>query len=176
MLSGAILAPMALPVLPVETYVQYVAFIGIEQPRIETHRLGPLPQLFADMHGWQEMVEATARAYHALPPEVRAGTAIFCNNYGEPGAVDLFGPRYGLPKAIGNHRSYWLWGYGGATGASVLVLGDTAEGAARVCREVEVVGEVGHPYSMPYEHFPILHCRGLREPIEQLWPRLRRWN
>jgi len=175
-LAGVILAPLSLPVLPVETYLNYVKLIGIEQPRIETHRLGPLPQLYADMHGWEEMVRTTAEAYHRLPPEVRAKTAIFGNNYGQAGAIDLLGPKYGLPKAIGNHQTYWLWGYRDYTGESILVLGDSLEDAAQVCVEVEAVGEVYHPYSMPYEHFQILHCRGLREPIEQLWPRIRHWN
>ena len=46
------------------------------------------------------MVRETARVYNALPPEERARTAIFANDYGEAGAIDYFGPRYGLPKAI----------------------------------------------------------------------------
>jgi len=174
--AGVILAPMSLPVLPVETYLRYAKLIGLEQPRIETHRLGPLPQLFADMHGWEEMVQATAAAYHKLPPQIRAKTAIFGNNYGQAGAIDLFGPRYGLPKAIGNHQTYWLWGYRNYTGESILILGDRLEDAVRACVEVEVVGEVFHPYSMPYEHFQILHCRGLRQPIELMWPRFRNWS
>jgi hypothetical protein len=175
-IAGVILAPISLPALPVETYLRYVQWLGIEQPRIETHRLGPLPQLYADMHGWEEMAQATAAAYHKLPAEVRAKTAIFGNTYGQSGAIDLFGAKYGLPKSIGNHQTYWLWGYRDYTGESVLVLGDSLEDAARACVEVEAVGEVSHPYSMPYNRFPILHCRGLREPIETMWPRFRNWN
>lgn len=82
----------------------------------------------------------------------------------------------GLPKSIGNHQTYWLWGYRDYTGESILVLGDSLEDAARACVEVEAVGEVYHPYSMPCNHFPIVHCRGLREPVETMWPRLRNWN
>jgi hypothetical protein len=175
-IAGAILAPLSLPALPVETYLRYVKLIGLEQPRIETHRLGPLPQLYADMHGWEEMAQATAAAYHKLPPEIRAKTAIFGNTYGQSGAIDLFGAKYGLPKSIGNHQTYWLWGYRDYTGESILVLGDSLEDAARACVEIEAVGEVYHPYSMPYNHFQILHCRGLRQPIEQMWPRFRNWN
>jgi len=175
-LGALVLAPMSLPVLPVEAYLRHAKRIGLEQPRIETHRLGPLPQLYADMHGWEEMVQATAAAYYKLPPEIRAKTAIFGNSYGHAGAIDLFGAKYGLPKAIGGHQTYWLWGYRDYTGESTLVLGSSLQDAARVCVEVEPVGEIYHPYSMPYNHFQILHCRGLREPMETMWPRFRNWN
>ena len=175
-LTGAALAPAMIPVLPVETYIRYTQMIGFQPPRIETHRLGPLHQLYADQFGWEEMAAATARAYHALPPEVRAKTAIFGNNYGQAGAIDLFGSKYGLPKAIATHQNYFYWGPREYTGESVLILGDTKEDAAQVCKEVEEVGEVYHRYSMPYQHFMILHCRGLKEPIHVLWPRLRRWG
>jgi hypothetical protein len=50
-LLGVALAPLAIPVLPVETLVRYSEVTGIRQPRVETHRLGPLPQLFADQFG-----------------------------------------------------------------------------------------------------------------------------
>ena len=174
--TGVVLAPMVLPVLPVETYIRYTQIIGFQPPPIETHRLGPLHQLYADQFGWEEMAAATARAYYALPPEVRAKTAIFANNYGQAGAIDFFGPKYGLPKAIATHQNYFYWGPRSFTGESVLILGDTKEGAARVCKEVEEVGVVYHPYSMPYEHFKILHCRGLMAPVEELWPKLKNWR
>ena len=174
--TGVVLAPMMIPVLPVETYIRYTQIIGFQPPPIETHRLGPLHQLYADQFGWEEMAAATARAYHALPPDVRAKTAIFGNNYGQAGAIDFFGPKYGLPKAIATHQNYYFWGPRDYTGESLLILGDTKADAARVCKEVEEVGEVYHRYSMPYQHFKILHCRGLKVPIEELWPRLKNWS
>ena len=91
-------------------------------PAIETHKLGPLPQIFADQFGWEEMTATVARVYNSLPPEVRAKTAIFGQNYGQAGAIDLFGPKYGLPPAISGHQSYFLWGPRGYTGESVIVM------------------------------------------------------
>jgi hypothetical protein len=81
----------------------------MQPPRIENCDLGPLPQLFADQFGWQEMAATVAGAYNSLPPDIRARTAIFAENYGEAGAIDLFGPRYGLPPAIRGHQNDIIW-------------------------------------------------------------------
>jgi hypothetical protein len=35
---------------------------------------------------------------------------------------------------------------------------------------------VEHPYSMTWEHYPIVIARGLKWPLAQLWPRLKFWN
>lgn len=107
---GAIFSPFAVPVLPVETYIRYAAWTGFQPPRIETHKLGPLPQLYADQFGWEEMAATVARVYHSLPPEVRGKTAIFSQNYGQAGAIHLFGAKYGLLKAISGHQNLFSLG------------------------------------------------------------------
>ena len=148
----------------------------MQQPRIETMRLGPLPQLFADQFGWEEMTAVVARAYNNLPPEIRAKTAIFGQNYGQAGAIDFFGPKYGLPKAISGHQNYFLWGPRGYTGESMIVMDDRRERLEQRFQSVEKVGTVYHPYSMPYEHFDVFYCRGLKQPLSQLWPQVKNWN
>jgi Dolichyl-phosphate-mannose-protein mannosyltransferase len=173
---GVVLAPLAIPVLPVETYIHYTKTLHLEQPRVETHRLGPLPQIFADQFGWEEMVAVVARAFNRLPPEVQAKTAIFGQNYGQAGAVDLFGPKYGLPKAISGHQNYFLWGPRDYTGESVIVMDNRREELETNFASVEKVGEVFHPYSMPYEHFDVFYCRGLKQPLKKIWPTVKNWN
>jgi hypothetical protein len=37
---------------------------------------------------------------------------ILAGNYGEAGAINLYGPAYGLPEAMSGINSYWLCGYG----------------------------------------------------------------
>ena len=175
-LLGAALAPIVVPVLPVETYIRYAAFTHLQQPRIETHRLGPLPQLYADQFGWEEMAATVGRVYNALPPDVRARTAIFAQNYGQAGAVDLFGAKYGLPKAISGHQSYFLWGPRDYTGESMIVMNDRRESLEAKFAEVTKVARVEHPYSMPYEHFDVWYCRGLKGSLQELWPKLKNWR
>jgi 4-amino-4-deoxy-L-arabinose transferase-like glycosyltransferase len=175
-LSGIILAPVFIPMLPPETLIRYSRALGFSQPRLETHRLGPLPQLMADRFGWPEMAQEVARIYHSLPPADQAKTAIFGQNYGQAGAIDHFGPALGLPKAISGHLSYYLWGPRGYTGEVMIVLDDDRETLERLFQHVELAGHVSHPYSMPYEHFDVYVCRGLKMPMAELWARVKAYR
>jgi hypothetical protein len=173
---GVVLAPLAIPVLPVETYIRYTRTLHLEQPRVETHKLGPLPQIFADQFGWEEMAQVVARAFNNLPADVRARTAIFGQNYGQAGAIDLFSDKYGLPKAISGHQNYFLWGPRDYTGESVIVMDDRKDRLEANFTSVEKVGEVFHAYSMPYEHFDVFYCRGIKRPLQEVWPTVKNWN
>jgi len=128
-------------VLPVETYIHYTRALHLSPPASETHKLGPLPQNYASEFGWPEMVATVARVYNSLPPDVRAKTAIFVQNFGQAGAIDLFGPKYGLPRAISGHQSYFFWGPGGYTGESMIVMDDSQERLEQLFASVEKVRE-----------------------------------
>jgi len=173
---AAALAPTLIPLLPPETYIRYAAATHLQQPRLENHKLGPLPQLFADQFGWEEMAVTVARVYNDLPPEVRPKTAIFGQNYGQAGAIDLFGPKYGLPPAISGHQSYFLWGPRGYTGESVIVMAGRQQDLESRFSSVQKVARVYHPYSMPYEHFDVFYCRGLKRPLSEIWPQVKNWD
>jgi hypothetical protein len=174
--AGAALAPLSAPLLPPEALIRYSRAIGLSQPRIENHRLGPLPQLMADRFGWPEMAREVARIHRSLPPADRARAAIFAQNYGQAGAIDLYGPALGLPPALSGHLSYFLWGPRGYTGEVMIVLDDNRPALARLFREVELAGHVTHPYSMPYQHFDVFVCRGPRQPLAAFWPQLKKYD
>jgi hypothetical protein len=90
--------------------------------------------------------------------------------------VDLFGPRYGLPPAISGHQTYFLWGPRDYTGESVIVMDDNQQELEKQFASVEKVARVEHPYSMPYEHFDVFYCRGLKRPLKELWPEVKNWD
>ena len=175
-ITGVVFAPFALPVLPVEIYIRYAEALHMQQPAIERHKLGPLPQLFADQFGWEEMVKTVADVYNRLPTEVRAKTAIFGQNYGQAGAIDFFGQKYGLPKAISGHQNYFYWGPRDFTGESMIVMDDSEQQLDELFASVTKVASVNHPYSMPYQHFDVFYCRDLKWPLKELWPRIKNWH
>jgi hypothetical protein len=173
--TGLALAPTALPILPVETYIRYQHAIGLVPLRFENQPTGPLPQYFADEFGWEEMAQKTAAVYNSLSPEERAHTAIFGNEYGESAAIDFFGRKYGLPKSIGNHVTYWYWGPRDYTGDIVIVLGSDGRGDREYFRSVEEMGRTDNPYSRQDEHFAIYLCRGPKVNLQDAWPSLKKW-
>ena len=175
-IGGLIFLPLAMPILPIENFIAYQNALGLAPPRTEVGHQGVLPQHFGDMFGWEEMTAKTAEVFQSLPPEEREKAAIFTGNYGEAGAIDLFGKRYNLPKAISGHQSYYLWGHRNYDGSVIIILGDEKEDAEKVCESVEEKTRVGDPLAMKEENFNILICRGLKEPLSKFWKKVKHWN
>jgi hypothetical protein len=173
--SGALSAPMFLPILPVDTFIAYERALGFRPDKTgRNFELRDLPQYYADQFGWPEIAKALGEAYQALPPEDRARAAVFAWNWGDAAAADLFGGPWSLPPAISGAESYWLWGPRGADGSVVLVYGGPRERLASKCRSLEAVGHVDNPYGMPEEaNQSVWLCRGWLEPLEKAWPKLR---
>ena len=174
--TGVLLSPLALPVLTVQQYLDYTQTVGLAPPKFENNRPGTLPQLYADMFGWEPMAQKVAAYYNSLPANERARTGIFANDYGEAGAIDFFGPRYGLPPAISGHQNYWFWGPHGYTGESLIVLGDNEETLKRECDSVTQIAMLDDKYARRDELGPVFHCRGLKWNLTEMWPRLKKWN
>ena len=169
--------PLSLPILPVDALLAYQDRLGVTPPPSEkAHSRARLPHHFAWQFGWEEMVAAVSEAYWKLSSEERERAAIVGNNYGESGAVDLMGPRYGLPKALGTHQSYWLWGPGDGKADVLIVLGDRPERLARWCRDVRVAAELQNPYAAVWENGPVLVCREPRVPLREAWQKVKNWD
>jgi 4-amino-4-deoxy-L-arabinose transferase-like glycosyltransferase len=172
--GGALLAPYVLPVLPLDQLATYLRIMSVREVRPERRGVGLLPQIFADMFGWENFVAKVAKAYHGLSPEDRARCAILASDYSKAGAVDFFGPRHGLPRAISGHQNYYLWGSREYSGEVVLVLGFPTDALRHIFREVEVVDVVACEYCMPdNREIPIVVARGLKMSLRAFWPQLK---
>ena len=171
------IAPTAIPLLSIEGYIAYTKKLGIHQQKFEHQPESQLPQIYADMEGWEERVKIVAAYFHSLPPQEQKVTAIGGSNYGEAGAVDLFGPKYGLPKAISTANNYWIWGPRNYSGESLILMDeDSPEKYAEHCKSLKLVGRPNDPYSRPDENYPIYHCVGLTPDLQSLWPTLKPWK
>jgi hypothetical protein len=168
---GAIaIAPDVVPILPPQKLVRYLRVLHLEDAgAFERQNNGALPQWFADEFGWQEMVAKVAEVYNSLPAEERARTAIFSNGWGEAAAVDFYGPKYGLPRAISKQNSYWIWGPGHYDGRTMIVLRSSGEGDREHFESVEDMGAVGHPFARRDEFFHVWLCRGPKFNLQEAW-------
>ena len=176
--AGLLMAPSAMPLLPVETFIRYVGALGFQEVRQERLQTAELPQFFADHFGWPEMVQAVAGVYNSLPSEERARACIYTWNYGEASAVDFFGPALGLPNAISGHNSYAIWGYGDCTGDPLITVGVPRSDLEDVWASIEQAATVECGYCMPYEnHTPIFIARDMRTPLTpELWLEARHFD
>ena len=177
LMAGALFAPVIVPILPPEKLVAYMRAIHFEPPRTETSHTAILPQVFADQFGWEQMVGSVAHVYHHLRPEDEKRAAIFCENYGEAGAIGFFGPKVGLPPAISGHQNYFLWGPRDWTGEVILILDTNDDDERELFGSVEDLGQVvSSPWAMPFERRRHIYlCRDLKISVRELWPRLKNW-
>lgn len=131
---------------------------------------------FREQLGWEELTREVARIYHSLPPEERPLTGIFAGNYGEAGAINLYGPAYDLPRAISGINSYWARGWGNDH-QTLIILGGEIEEATPLFDTCEVAGRNTNRYGVENEesrdHPDILLCRGPRFEWPEVWPDLR---
>ncbi len=165
------LIPLSLPVLPVQSFIAYSAFLRLTGNNNTEPRL--IQPLYAEEFGWDELAQHVAGVYHALPADERAQTAIFADTYGDAGALAFFGPRHGLPPVISGQNTFYLWGTRGYTGTTMIAVGAMqVELLKSVFTEVRLATTYAHPYKWVVEGpDPIWICRHPRAPLSQLWPR-----
>ena len=176
--AGAHLAPVVVPVLSPDKFIAYMKYLPMKLPVMEhSHARAVLPQWYSDQFGWEEIVAETGKAYNQLSPAERTGCGIFAQDYGQAGAIDFYGPRYGLPPALSGHQTYWLWGPRGYSGNCLIVLDDTRERLEELFDSVEFVGiSADNPYALE-QRIPVFICRGAKfGTLDKVWPKLKRWS
>ena len=135
---------------------------------------------FREEIGWPELVETVAGIRDTLPAEERQGLGILAGNYGEAGAINLYSPEYGLPKATSGVNSYWLRGYGDPPPRTLIVVGLSRAALDRYFESCEVAGHVSNRYGVKneetQEHPDIFVCRGLRQSWPEFWKQFRRFG
>ena len=124
------------------------------------HERAVLPQWYSDQFGWEEIVAETAQAWNRLSPAERGDCGIFAQDYGQAGAIDFLGRRYGLPPALSGHQTYFLWGPRGYSGNCMIVLDDNKETLEKLWENVEYVGtSADNPYALERK-IDVFICKG----------------
>jgi len=176
LVGGMIAVPFVLPILPVETYLRYQDFMGVKPAVEEKGKQGKLPQQYADMFGWENMAATVAKVYNTLSPEEKQECVIGASNYGEAGAIDFFGKKYGLPHSISSHNSYWFWGPGEKPGEVLIVVGGNPQDYHRMYEDVQQAATVVCENARPLEtNLPVYLCRRPKMTLQQVWPQIRKF-
>lgn len=167
MLVGALIAlPLTLPVLPESTLAK-----GPWEGNINK-------DLSATV-GWEDFVGQVANVSARLPKNQRAHLVVFTGDYGAAGAIDLYGPQDGLPRAISGHNSYWWWGPAGARdGAATIAVDLSRSYLLTIFSRVTLAGAVTTPNGVWSEERgdPIWICRDQKTSWRTAWPDARHYG
>lgn len=158
-LNGILPLPWLIPIVPTTM--------------LHAYQLDTVRRDYADTVGWPGLVDQVAAVYYSLPAAERRDATIVASNYGEAGALDLYGPARGLPPPISTHMTYYFWKPAHVDDRTVIVVGYPADDVRRVFADVEPVATITMPDGVRNEEVgqPILIARQPRVPIDQLWPR-----
>lgn len=169
--GGVLLTPFTLPILPLQQQDDALrAILGsIVPPEALTH------DLHAE-HGWPEQAEAVAAVHAKLPEEDRERTLVLTARYGQASAINFFGSRHGLPRAVSGHMTYYLWGPGEVAGP-VIAYGFTKERLLKYFGSVVQQGRIDHPLANARERgVPIYLCRDPMRPLGDVWDDFKRYR
>ena len=123
--------------------------------------------------GWPELTQVVAQVRDSLSQSDRARLGILAGNYGEAGAINLYGPAHGLPPAISGINSFWQRGYGDPPPETLIVIGISRGFLERNFSSCQVAGHTPNPYAIENEetkdHPDIYICRGLRQSWPDFW-------
>ncbi len=176
--GGAYFAPVVVPVLSPAHFIAYMNYLPMKLPVMEhSHARAILPQWYSDQFGWEEIVAEAAQAWNQIPPVERADCGIFAQDYGQAGAIDFLGRRYGLPPALSGHQTYFLWGPRGYSGKCMIVLDDTRETLEQLWEHVDYVGTSAHnPYALEGD-IDVFICWGPKfGTLADIWPKVKKWR
>lgn len=177
LLSGLLLAPLAMPILPPTTYAKtYAALTGLGNGGAGQQTAGIFPQYLGDRFGWDTMAATVAQVYDALPANERSHACIFTGNYGEASALELLGARYHLPSTLSGHDNYYFWGPGSCDGSVLITVGISQDGLTDFAN-VTQAATITCSYCMTYEdNLPVYVCTNLRLPLKDAWQRVKHFN
>jgi 4-amino-4-deoxy-L-arabinose transferase-like glycosyltransferase len=129
-----------------------------------------------EMVGWQDLTEQVANIYQSIPEDEKSRTVILAGNYGEAGALDLYGAAYDLPRIISGANSLWYRGYGDFEPEATIVVGFDRGYADSFFRQCQPVGRVTNRYDVANEettrHTGLYLCREPRQPWSEMWPEM----
>ena len=174
-LTAIPLVIMSTWMLPPERLLAFQNAIGFKPAKQEVHHQSLLMQPIADQFGWPELVQQVAGIYNSLPPEERAETGIWAGNYGEAGAVNLFGPKYGLPTAYSRHQNHWYWGPPPQVYKNLIVIQWSLDDVRDNCTSYQAFDHYNR-WGMDEENGPIYLCKGVKFDIQKIWWHSHHWN
>lgn len=163
-------APVFSPLLSPERTNGLLTSLGVSLSIESGKTQDPLPQWLGDRLGWEELALEVGKVYRNLPPEEQRTAVIVSNNYGEAGALELYGPRYGLPRVYATHNSYHSWGPPPDSVRTFIGVMVSKRDLDRLFESVEQAGVQTCAFcTRPQQRIPIYVARRPRFLMSKAW-------
>lgn len=144
-------APLGVFILPLDQMLTYGDWvkeeIGLDGPwRWEDGKIYDLPQDYADMNGWEELASIAITAYEKA--DNPSSTLLYAENYGQAGAVNLYGKSEGLPHCNSFSDNFRLWIDPNFLPTAIIYINDElGTDVANLFEDIQLIGELNSPYA-----------------------------
>jgi 4-amino-4-deoxy-L-arabinose transferase-like glycosyltransferase len=176
--AGIFVLPTSLPILPIDFVYNLPRSVKswYQSVREFNGDNSYAPLLLTGRLGWDELVQDVAAVYDQLPAADRLVAGIYADSYASAGAIDLLGPKYGLPHAVSGSLTYYLWGPGYSWGVMLIVTGRTNH-LSVFFDECTQEAAVGIDYDVPtISNLYIFVCRKPTIPADVIWTSLKNYH
>ncbi len=169
--------PLGLPVYGQDGLVKYYKDMEDDYGltigrRFEDGTIHSLPQDYADQLGWEELTEIAAKAYSRIPDKGRV--MIFCENYGQAGAIAVIGKKYGLPEPVSFHGSFIYWvptSFDEPIEYFIYINNELGDEVKELFAYIEVVGSISNINAREYGTTVYL-CSKPRMDLYEFWKKV----
>jgi hypothetical protein len=131
---------------------------------------------FTEQIGWPEFIQTVSDIYGSLPEEEKTRAGILAAENDEAAALNLYGPQYGLPKAISGSDTFWMRGYGDPPPETLIIVGYEPAEVTSAFEQCEMAGTITNPYGVENDlRNPPSISSERRMPCE-LWNKAKRYS
>jgi len=166
--------PLTLPVEKADGLVRY--FKNLEDKygitvgrRFEDGNIHSLPQDYADMIGWEELTSITNAAVKKV--EKKDSYFIYCENYGQAGAIFIIGEKYGLPEPACFSDAFRKWiprSFNPDIEEFIYINDEPGEDVIALFESIEKVGSITNINSREYGTSVYL-CKKPKRSFNAFW-------
>jgi 4-amino-4-deoxy-L-arabinose transferase-like glycosyltransferase len=172
--AGLFVLPTALPILQIDVVYNMPRSVKFWYQSIREFNADNsyAPIMLTGRVGWEDLVQHVADVYEQLPAEERSAAGIYTDWYGTAGAIDMYGPQYGLPHAVSGSLTYYLWGPGYSWDVMIIVTGGTND-LSMFFEECEKKANTGDEAP---SQFYIYVCKNPKLSVDVIWPNLKNYR
>jgi hypothetical protein len=143
--------PIGIPVYKAEGLIKYFSDLETKYGivvgrRFEDGSIHSLPQDYADMLGWEELTSIVNKAY--LMTADKKASFIFCQNYGQAGAITVIGKKYGLPEPVSFNESFLYWfpeRFDQDITSLIYINSEVGKDLGSIFDKITLVGKISNP-------------------------------
>ncbi len=128
-----------------------------------------LPQLYADMLGWEELTEIANKAWQQV--DNKKNCIIYCENYGQAGAINIIGKKYGLPESISFSDAFGYWfpkKFDNEITEFIYINDELGDDINNLFEDVREIGKIKNNMAIEY-NVQVYLCKKPRSSFNKFW-------